>query len=137
MKTINLLLGLFLGLVIGLLSTVGAIGWGLLYFMTESKKDAKPSGVDRTRTYKSETTKGDAFDHKYDTRTEAEEIIDALKNIIESDGKVSVEDLQIGAGYPPSFADRRRGWKDLSQAHIARDQYGSKFRIFFPAPAYF
>lgn len=136
MKTFNLLLGLFLGLVIGLLSTVGAIGWGLLYFMTESKKDAKPSGVDRTRWYKS-TTKGDAFDHKYDTRAEAEDMIDALKNIIEAEGKVSVAYLNIEAGYPPSFAGSRRGWKDLSQAHITRDLYDSKYRIVFPAPEYF
>lgn len=137
MRTFNLLLGLLLGLVIGLLSVFGAIGWGLLYFMSGSKKDSTPSGVDRTRTYKSETTKGDAFDHKYDTRAEAEEMIDALKNIIEAEGKVSVADLNIEAGYLPSFADSRRGWKDLSQAHITRDQYGSKFRIVFPTPEYF
>lgn len=136
MKTFNLLLGLLLGLIIGLLSTFGAIGWGLLYFMTGSKKDAKPSGVDRTRSYKS-TTKGDSFDHKYDTRAEAEDMIDALKNIIEAEGKVSVADLNIEAGYPPSFADSRRGWKDLSQAHITRDLYDSKYRIVFPAPEYF
>lgn len=132
MKTFNLLLGLLLGLIIGLLSTFGAIGWGLLYFMTESKKDAKPSGVDRTtRKYKARV---DAFDHEYDTRADAESMLDSLRDKIDSNKIATVENLKTGLGYPIAFSDRSWGWKNLSQAQIMRNYHNDRFKIIFPDP---
>lgn len=138
MRTLNLLLGLFLGLVIGLLSVFGALGWGLLYAVaTDPKKDTGVAGPRSYKSFKPGESKEVVFDHKYDTRLEAEELLDGLIELAKSAGKVTVDDLKTATGYLPTFADRRRGWKDLSKAHITRDLYTNHFRIQFPAPEYF
>lgn len=137
MKTFNLLLGLLLGLIIGLLSTFGAIGWGLLYFMTDTKKDTKPSGADRTarqHKFKTTTTKGELFEHKYDTRKEAEDVIETLMANIERDGKTTVGDLANAMGYLQTFSDRQMGWRTLAGSHVTRDLYDNKYKIVFPTP---
>ncbi len=130
MKTFNLLLGLVLGLVIGLLTSLSALLFGALWFVTDDKK--KP--LNRTRTYETRDARATAFNHEYDSRLEAEEMLDMMEEIIKSQGRVTVEDLKVGTGYPPTFADRQMGWKSLKEAKVERPLYGAKYRIFFPKP---
>lgn len=130
MKTFNLLLGLVLGLVIGLLTSLSAILFGMLYFVTESKKpktEYKP--------FSKAPMKADvAFNHEYDTRLEAEKMLDFFDEILKKNGHVTVEDVKTATGYPATFADRQMGWKSLNGAKIERPLYHMKYRIFFPTP---
>lgn len=132
MKTFNLLLGLALGLIIGLLTSLSAILLGLLYFVTEPKKSKTNTGY---RPFTQKREKMDiAFNHEYDTRLDAEKMLELFDEILQSRGRVTVEDVKTATGYPASFADRQVGWRSLYETKIERPLYHTKYRIFFPTP---
>lgn len=132
MKTFNLLLGLALGLIIGLLTSLSAILFGLLYFVTESKK---PNAKARYKSFAREQPRKDiAFEHEYDSRADAEVMLDSFDDILREQGKVTVADVKTATGYPFTFADQQMGWKSLNGAKIERPLYHMKYRIFFPTP---
>lgn len=55
----------------------------------------------------------------FDTRSEAEEVLDMMAEAIDTYGVVSVGDFYEFAGYSGSYTDNKYGWKDIHNASVA------------------
>lgn len=70
-------------------------------------------------------------DIEFDSRGEAEYVLDQLDAIIDKYGRASIADLYDSADITGEYTDHRYGWTDLSTAEIFRNRYG-KYMIKFP-----
>ncbi len=71
----------------------------------------------------------------FDSREEAEDVLDLLVNLIEDYGEASISDFYDAAGVTSgNFTDNKYGWNNLNNAKITRR--GSDFFIRLPRPIY-
>lgn len=66
------------------------------------------------------------------TRAEAEEVIERLRDLIEQYGTATVADMLTLVDISPEYTDGNWGWDDLSDARIHRDREG--YLLDFPKP---
>lgn len=66
-----------------------------------------------------------------DSRGEAEEVLDAMLDYVETYGMVSLGDLYEAVGQTPNFTDYKYGWTNLNSASIAGNR-SSGYWIKFP-----
>ncbi len=78
------------------------------------KKD-RPVQKNRSRSYEEAT---------FNTRTEANEIIDQMDEIIDKFGFVRVSDFNELAGITGSYTDTKYGWTDIRNANVVRTREG-------------
>lgn len=102
------------------------------------KKRSKPTSYSRYRSYARPT------DHSIDdvckiidelvidSRKEAEEVINALTDIIERYGEACVFDLYDLVGVPSNPRDSRFGWKQLDVAEVMKTKHGYKLVLSKP-----
>lgn len=55
----------------------------------------------------------------FDTRSEAEEVLDMMSEAIDTYGVVSVGDFYEFSGYSGNYTDNKYGWKDIHSASVA------------------
>ncbi len=139
MKLIHQILGLILGFIIGILTTLSGLGLLGLWVYSDTKKN--PPSRQYKYGSKSKSTpepeeKKDIFplDYVYQTSVAAENVLRILKSYIEIDGKVSLSHLKSASGFSPNLVDRNYGWEDLSEAHVVADRMG--YMIRFPELVY-
>lgn len=70
-------------------------------------------------------------DIEYDSRGEAEMVLEQMEAIIDSYGHVSVADLYDLADVTGEYTDHKYGWTNLRSAEIFRNRYGA-YVIKFP-----
>lgn len=70
---------------------------------------------------------------RFDSRFEAEKVLDGAKEVIKSYGVVSKADIFEICGIEHSYTDEHIGWADLSKARIERVRYG-KYMLSLPKP---
>lgn len=74
----------------------------------------------------------DAYYHKhfdnivFDSRENAENVLETLKEIINKYGLVTVADLHESAGLDVSYTENKYGWVNLKEAKIVRVRQGYK-----------
>lgn len=76
--------------------------------------------------YISRTTGGYRDKHMYDSREEAEEVLDKLREIVSNYGSASLVDLKQCAGISYDLTDHKYGWTDLSAAIVYGTHGGYK-----------
>lgn len=70
-------------------------------------------------------------DIEYDSRGEAEMVLEQMEAIIDNYGQVSVGDLYDLADVTGEYTDHKYGWTNLRSAEIFRNRYGA-YVIKFP-----
>lgn len=70
-------------------------------------------------------------DIEYETRGEAEYVLDQMDALIDRYGRVSIADLYDLSEITGEYTEHRYGWTNLSGADIYRNRYG-KYMIKFP-----
>ena len=70
-------------------------------------------------------------DIEYDSRGEAEMVLEQMEDIIDRYGHVSVADLYDLADVTGEYTDHKYGWTNLRSAEIMRNRYGA-YVIKFP-----
>lgn len=73
-----------------------------------------------------------AYDYRgitFDLRSDAEEVLDVMNEIIDRDGAVSVADMCEMFRVPSNYTDRKFGWDDLRTARIVRDGNGYTLKL--------
>lgn len=68
---------------------------------------------------------------EFDTRYEAKEVLDKMKELLEEYGLCSVADYYSAASVDHNFTDEKFGWTNLSNASITRRRNG-KYAILLP-----
>lgn len=79
---------------------------------------------DEKREKPSDDRQRSAYDYRgiiFDDRSDAEEVLDMMNEIIDHDGAVSVADLYEMLRMSSNYTDRRYGWDDLRTARIIRE----------------
>lgn len=71
----------------------------------------------------------DFRDFLFQTRGQAEEIVDNLIAVLDQYGTVSVHELKAMIGKTGEFTDQKWGWKNLSQAGVVRDRDGYRLDL--------
>lgn len=74
---------------------------------------------DRNR-YANVRTGGKYRDIIYETREDAQDVLEELDNLIRDYGRASISDLYSASGITPDFTDEKDGWVDLKRATIRR-----------------
>lgn len=74
---------------------------------------------DRNR-YATVRTGGKYRDIIYETREDAQDVLEELDNLIRDYGRASISDLYSASGITPDFTDEKLGWVDLKRATIRR-----------------
>lgn len=87
-------------------------------------KGVKNDGERRERTNRGNNYDVDFSDLTFETRAEAEEVLDALKKCIKEYESVSVADLLRFCEYEHDFVDQKYGWTDLTNAYTSRGRNG-------------
>lgn len=96
---------------------------------SSSSRDDRDRDRDREANRKSEADRNRAR-HNFDdiileTRGEAEEVLDSLISLVESDyGVASIADLYTMVNIPGNFTDNKFGWDDLRDAKVRRVRDG-------------
>lgn len=123
MRLLYQVVGLILGFIIGLMTAITS----LAYFVSKAHYDAKTR-----EDVKSPPRRGkdEALDAHYESRLEAEKVLDILSELIMEYGSATVQDLKLTLGLVASFADRQAGWKTLSNT-IIQEHLGTDDRRFF------
>lgn len=67
-------------------------------------------------------------------RSEAEEVLIALDDMVADYGEATVRDFLEFVGEPSTFADDKYGWRDVSRGFIEPARFGNGFVIRLPAP---
>ena len=75
---------------------------------------------DRRTTLRYTSAGGKYRDVVYETREDAEDVLDDLLMLIDKYGKTTVSDLYSASGITPDFTDEKFGWVDLKRATIRR-----------------
>lgn len=75
---------------------------------------------DRKTSRYTATVGGKYRDVVYETREDAEDVLDDLLSLIDRYGKATVSDLYSASGITPDFTDEKYGWLDLKRATIRR-----------------
>lgn len=70
---------------------------------------------------------------EFDTRYEAEEVLDTLRDLLEEADDVSIADYYEIMGVSHTYMDRRYGWTNLSNAYVSKNRYG-EYVINLPKP---
>ena len=83
-------------------------------------------------TYTAAKAKQQFNDIAFNSRGEAETVLDKLLGIISQYDEASVGDFYDLAGVSSDFTDRKWGWKNLSQAYVSREKDG--YMIYLPDP---
>lgn len=65
----------------------------------------------------------------FETRGEAEDVLDRMREIVSNYGIVSVADLYELAGVVGNYTDQRYGWKGLRNTDVVRTRYGYQIRL--------
>lgn len=65
----------------------------------------------------------------FESRGDAEQVLDSLDEIIETYGAASVADLCELASLRSSFSDTRFGWTNLDSAVVIRGRYGYLLKL--------
>lgn len=93
------------------------------------------SGVSKgsSRNVDSPRKRFDFTEERFETRTEAEEVLDALGDYLEEYEVVSVAEFLQAIGKKPESADFKYGWTSLSVACVEPHRYGG-FYIHMPRP---
>lgn len=73
-----------------------------------------------------------ALEEDYKKRSEAEEVLEKLRNILTDYGSVTVVDYKELIGIISSFKENKLGWTDLSNAEIIRSFDG--WTVVLPKP---
>ncbi|QFG09158.1 hypothetical protein PBI_SPORTO_50 [Arthrobacter phage Sporto] len=68
-------------------------------------------------------------DFLFQSRGQAEEIIDNLIAVLDQYGTVSVHELKAMIGKTGEFTDQKWGWKNLNQAGVIRDGHGYRLDL--------
>lgn len=72
------------------------------------------------------TSRGYTFkDVVLESRSDAEQLLDSMIDIVKRYGSISVADMYDLVGEPSKYTDNNYGWVDLSGAHAERDVFGS------------
>lgn len=130
MKLIHQILGLILGFIIGILTTLSGLGLLGLWVYSDTKK-SKPT-YRGTNHRKSPPTEREEYplEHVYESLFDAEEMLTMLRAYISNEGKVYLSDLKTSLNQKASLVDQLSGWTDLSKARIVKlreDQYIIEF----------
>lgn len=72
-------------------------------------------------------------DVTFDNRYDAEEVLGALRDVLEETDEVSVADYYELAGVSHTYMDRRYGWTNLVNSYISKNRDGD-YIINFPKP---
>ena len=70
-------------------------------------------------------------DIEYDSRGDAEKVLDQMEAIIDNYGRVSGADLYDITDITGEYTDHNYGWTNLSSAEVVRNRYGA-YMIKFP-----
>lgn len=90
---------------------------------SDRRYDDRPSNDSRTRA-------GYSYDDVIlETRGEAEEVLDAMNDVIETYGMVSVMDLYDLVGISGQYTDNNYGWKNLRNAEPVRMRDGYMLKL--------
>ena len=65
----------------------------------------------------------------FETRGEAEDVLDRMREIVSNYGIVSVADLYELAGVVGNYTDQRYGWTGLRNTDVVRTRYGYQIRL--------
>lgn len=84
----------------------------------------------RRRLSSSQRAMHDFEDVIFDSRSDAEKVLDRLVDIVEEYGQVSVADFYDFVGIEASYTDRNWGWANLRSAYVERVRSG--YIINFP-----
>ena len=83
---------------------------------------------DRRDSYRRESHSVYSFDDVVlDTRSDAEEVLNGMLDIIDRYGIVSVADMYDLVGIVGVYTDNKYGWTDLRTAHVERDRTGGYY----------
>lgn len=85
---------------------------------------------DRDRDDRSPRSRGYSFDDIYlDTRVEAEEVLNAMDDIRDQYGMVTVADLNDLVGKTGQYTDNKYGWTSLRTAEVVRTRDGYMLKL--------
>lgn len=84
-----------------------------------SDRDYRPSS-----SYKQKETYISPFEYEFDSRTDAENVLIELKNMLHEYGMVSIADLTEMLQITGEYTDNRYGWTNLDNARISRTRDG-------------
>lgn len=112
----------------------------LLYGETRSKSKSRESRVsytkyyDRDRDYDRPARRTGRYGYDYDdiilnTRSEAEEVLDRMDDLIDTYGMVSVADLYDLVGISGNYTDNKYGWTNLRNADVQRIRDGYLLKL--------
>ena len=106
------------GFTIGESGTVTGFSTGVTWFKQELHRNL----ASLTSTYN--------YDELYfETRGEAEDVLDRMREIVSNYGIVSVADLYELAGVVGNYTDQRYGWTGLRNTDDVRTRYGYQIRL--------
>lgn len=73
-------------------------------------------------------------DVSFETRGEAEEVLAAMDDLMQTYQLVRVSDLYEMAGLTCDYTNNNYGWTDISTARVERSRYDNRFVIRMPRP---
>lgn len=144
MKLIHQILGLILGFIIGILTTLSGLGLLGLWVYSDTKKNPpkyrgslyhpRPGATYGSESHKSPPKErvGYPLEHVYESLSEAEGVLTSLRSLISAKGWVHLTDLNHAIGRESTMADWNYGWMDLSRARTTKTRDG--YIIEFPDP---
>ena len=87
-------------------------------FDEDDRKRRERKKVSYSHYYSSSGSREDLY--ILSSREEAEEVLATLHDILEKYGQVTVVDYKELVGVSSSYTENKRGWTDLSDAHVER-----------------
>lgn len=97
-------------------------------------RNTSRSSSHRSNSRRDERRKKENYnDILYDSRDDADEVLDTLLELIETDGEATIADLYDLSGITADFADEGWGWTNLSSAKVRKDRSGGWY-IDLPRP---
>ena len=94
----------------------------------------QPTTKSRSESRSSERTKGNSKDFIFESRGEAEKVLDTLTDIVSEYKSASVADLCQLVGVTGEWTDNKWGWIDLTSASVKRVHGG--YMLDLPKPTY-
>lgn len=88
---------------------------------------------DSDRDRKSITKMNDIRDITFESRYDAESVLDSLRDILEDAEEITVADYYELTECDHTYIDQRYGWKNLANAYVSKNMRG-KYFINFPKP---
>ena len=104
-------------------SKSGSMASKVSYSSYYDRKNGRNRDTTRTKT-------GYSYDEiTLDTKTEAEDVLARLDELIETYGMASVADLYDLVGVTGHYTDNKYGWMNIRNADIKRDRYGWTLKL--------